>query len=212
MPKVKLEANVPLEGALKYARGKHYDSTIPGKMGSMMYSLTSGDVIFLDEEICDEPDELFRGAHIGAGDTFRLVLRKGKNGGGKYYELHKLGAAAAPAPEPPTRLESELRASIDHVQAQRATPSQKQPAAPAAPVQTAQPNNHSAAHMMAAALISAIDAGVLATQYATSKGLTLAFGAEDYRAIAATLYIQACKDPLFLERMPANGGARTWQQ
>jgi hypothetical protein len=216
MSKVKLELNEPLEGALKYARGKHYDSTIPGKGGSMMYSLASGDVIFLDEDICDEPDELFAGAHVGAGVPFNLTLRK--RNGQRYYELRRLSDAAeparhTPAPAPPSKLESQLAASIDHVKAQRTpTPSKVTPAATERSQGSTQQVNHSAAHMMAAALISAIDAGVLAQQYAASKGFELQFFAEDYRAIAATLYIQACKDPLFAERAAANGGAQQWRQ
>ena len=43
---------------------------------------------------------------------------------------------------------------------------------------------------------------------------TLQFNEEDVRAVAATLYIQASKDPLFNERVVTqrvNGGA-TWPQ
>ena len=220
MPKVKLELNEPLEGVLKYAKGKHYDSTIPTKRGSMMYSLASGDVIFLDEDICDEPDMLFADAHVAPGDPFRLTLRK--RNGQRYYELHKLSDAAEPAPAP-TKLESQLRASIDHANAQRVTPSQKQPAAPAAPVQKAQPtqNNAPAGHtvasaLVASALIAAIDGLLLARDYAHAKGLPfaieLAFNAEDVRALAATTYIQACKSPAYQAPDLVNGGTRTWPQ
>lgn len=66
--------------------------------------------------------------------------------------------------------------------------------------------------IMGAALISAIDATLLAEGYAESKGMEVAFGPEDYRAIAATLYIQACKDPIFMEMfMQRAGGAPQWQ-
>jgi hypothetical protein len=211
MPKIKLELNEPLEASLKYAKGRHYDSTIPTKAGSMMYSLASGDVIFLDEDLCDEPDELFAAAHIAPGVPFRLTLRK--RNGQRYYELVNLAQAAPAKPEPPTALESTLRASIDHVQAQRATAREASPAAPVqATRESAQPSNNSAAHMMAAALISAIDAAMLAEQYAKTKGIAVQFTAEDFRAIAATLYIQASKDPRFAAAAEAKPNGYAYRQ
>jgi hypothetical protein len=43
---------------------------------------------------------------------------------------------------------------------------------------------------MCAALCAAIDAAAEAESYARKKSLTVEFGAEDIRAIAATLFIQ----------------------
>lgn len=259
MAKVKLEVNTPLEGALKYALpGKHYDSTIPGKQGAVMYTLMSGDVFFLDEDVCDEPDRLFADAGIRAGTPFSLTVRK--RNGQRFYELHNLatqrvasperayvtppappappaanGAPApnwddiptsmpprTPAPEP-SREEALLEASIARAKAQKAqrAAATATPAAPSQPArESSQPSNvtpiaagHTrASSIMGAALISAIDACILAEQYARTKGIELEFGHEDYRCVAATLYIQACKDPLFAERASASQGASQWRQ
>jgi hypothetical protein len=242
MGKIKLELNTPIEGALKYAPpGRRYDSTIPGKQGSVMYSLQSGECFFLDEDVCDEPDRMFKDAGIGAGDPFRLTVRK--RNGQRYYELKKLSDAAEPALDPrrypdengafdglPTslpssKLEQDLQASVDQAKAQRATPSKNGPAAPVS--RTVNTNattagQHSNAiavprgqtvssSLMGAALISAIDACQIGAAYGRSKGLDIQFCEGDYRAIAATIYIQACKDPVFVERTTA-AGARQWQQ
>jgi hypothetical protein len=48
---------------------------------------------------------------------------------------------------------------------------------------------------MASALVAAVDAVLIARDYAAAKGLTIEFFAEDVRTIANTLYIAHTKDP-----------------
>lgn len=148
-----------------------------------------------------------------------------------------------------TPIERQLTASINQAREQKAqravsqaTPAtQSDESAPPKQQQSAQAHSPNvtpcnipqgqtrASYALAASLISAIDAVRLAEDYARSKGvevvpLKVEFIAEDLRAIAATAYIQACKDPLFAERMPVasatspntpakavNGGA-SWRQ
>lgn len=202
---IKLQLNEPLEGVLKYARGKHYDSQF-GREGRTMYSLESGDVIFIDEGICDDPDALFHNANVGVGVRFRLTLRKR---GGKYYEVRRLDAAA-PAPEK-SKLERDLEASIWQAQQQRATVATSEkvdpsPATSAAqeansrketpsqqsshPIAIVPPAKPRAGSLMASALVASIDAVLIAQEYATAKGLAVTFGPEQVQRIAATLYIQ----------------------
>ena len=69
-----------------------------------------------------------------------------------------------------------------------------------------------ASNVMAGALCAAVDAALIARDYAAAKGLAVTFGAEDLRAIAATMYIQACKDPLFGERAAGVSGRAAWRQ
>ena len=70
----------------------------------------------------------------------------------------------------------------------------EQPPAPK-PSASSQSSHPRASSVMGRALMAAIDAASQAQEYAASKGIAVEFGPEDYRAIAATLYIQAAKDP-----------------
>jgi hypothetical protein len=220
MPKISIELNKPIEGALAYDKGKFGESKYPGG-DYYTYTLVSGDVMFLEQRICDEPDELFRENGVGQGDPFRLTLRKSRTGG-KYYEVHRLTPLPEPEPEP-SQLERQLTASIEqHVQDKRqAQPAKVAPTATAGINQQHQRQSNPtpapthvgqtrASAAMAAAMVCAIDALAIAQQYASSRGIHISFGPEDIRTTAATIYIQACKDPLFMERTAA-GGAE-WRQ
>lgn len=233
---LKLQLDQPVEAALKFAKGKFYESKFPGQEGQLMYSLTSGECVFLPESC----DEMFAAASISAHEPFVMCLRKTR-AGAKFVEVQKLSDASEPALDPrrypdaagafeaPTKLESQLAASITHEQQRKTSSSKVTP--PVAAVATAtqtrkpqptnpivqipppsQPGQTRASNVMASALIAAIDATCLATQYAASKGLMVTFAAEDVRAIAATIFIQAAKDPLFAERGAGAGGAQSWRQ
>lgn len=51
-----------------------------------------------------------------------------------------------------------------------------------------------AAQWMTGALCAAIDASIAATSYAAERGLEFKFNEEDIRTMAATMYINACKE------------------
>jgi hypothetical protein len=128
-----------------------------------------------------------------------------------------------------TPLERQLTTSINQAQQQKVNSSKETPSAAVATVPapvkapTQPPNSTQIQHtgysrMMAAALIAAIDAAREAERYAQAAGipvkpLNVEFRAEDVRAIAATLFIQASKDPAFLTQptQKVNGGT-TWPQ
>jgi hypothetical protein len=198
---LKLQLDKPVEACLKYGKGKYYESRFPGQEGQLMYSLTSGECVFLPEDM----DEQFAAKHIGAQDPFVICLRKTRSGA-KFYEVHKLSDAVEP--EPPSKLERDLAASVAHVQRQRETanPSKSSPSPAVAasggptnpPVNgiAVVPDRPRGGSLMASALVAAVDALLIAQDYATAKGLTM-FSAEDVRAVANTLYIQHSKDPQY---------------
>jgi hypothetical protein len=227
MAKIKLELDRPIQGATKFAKGKFFGSQYPDG-DSTMYGLASGDVIFVEHKHCQEPDELFASKQIGANEPFEICLRKSRSGA-KYYEVKRLSEAAEPALDPArypdaaggfaSKLERDLAASVAHVQQQRkaaVTPSKIAPSSVAAttagvgvvpnasqhvnPIALV-PERPRAGSLMSSAMVAAVDAVIIAQAYAASKGLAIAFGPEDIRAIAATLYIQHGKDnPGFAQR------------
>ncbi len=222
---LKLQLDEPVEVALKFAKGKFYESKFPGQDGQLMYSLTSGECVFLPEST----DELFAGKGIGANEPIVLCLRKTR-AGAKFLEVHKMSDAeepAAPALDPrrypdaagafesnlkaalaPSKLESQLAASITQQQQRKALASKLTPPVTAVTNTTEPPSINpiaivpkpKAGSLMASALVAAIDACIIAQEYATSRGLAVTFAAEDLRAIAATLYIQHAKDPQYAQR------------
>jgi hypothetical protein len=210
---LKLQLDKPVEACLKYAKGKFYDSKFPGQDGQLMYSLTSGKCVFLP----DTMDETFASKNIGADVPFVICMRKTR-AGAKFYQVERLSDAAEPETpfDPPSKLESMLAASLAHEQQRKAavTPSKSSlppVAATEAPISQAPqqinpiaivpaPERPRAGSLMASAMVAAVDACIIAQEYAQSKGLALAFGHEDIRAIAATLYIQHSKDPQYAQR------------
>jgi hypothetical protein len=225
MEKLKLVLNKPAEAALKFAKARRGDSTIPGKGEWFMYSLCSGEVLFIDSDDCQDPDEMFAAAGIGARDPFTITLKK-STAGGRYLQVKRLGDAQEPA-ETPTRLESQLTASIKYqeqikqaafeakLSADLAQLAQREPTTKPIPVASSAiatpnpialvPERPRAGSLMASALVAAIDAVVIARDYGAAKGLTLEFFGEDVRAIAATLYIAHSKEPRYSN---AAGGGR----
>lgn len=214
---LKLQLNVPVEASLKFAKGKPFESKFPGNEGQLMYTLTSGECVFLPLEA----DEIFASRHIGVNEPFVMCMRKTSRGA-KYLEVHKLSDAAEPD-EPqldptrypdengnvarPSKLERDLTASIQQAQQRKAASSSKStpPSAGTASTQGPTPQNNPiaivpapekprAGSLMASALVAAVDAIAIAQEYAKSKDMAITFNAEDVRAIAATLYIQHGKE------------------
>jgi len=200
MAKLTLEIGKTYTVALKYSKGKFYESTFPGQDGSLMYSLQSGDVVFLPENA----DELFAERNIGAGEPFTIARKKTKQKG-EYFEIHKLSDASEPQLDPSrypdeqgrmTTLETKLVASIAREQQRKATPVKvlRPAAAPVAQPHANAAGTTRASSAMASAMIAAFDAGRLFEQYAASKGVVVTCGMGDFRAIAATIYIQNAED------------------
>lgn len=174
---LKLQINQPVELALTRQDPKVYEHD--GRT-SYMYSIVrrdnTEDKAFLTASCSQTIAEL----RIQPREWFTICRRK-TGQGAEFYEVHTCANSAR----------------TGTVTAPPAVPGA--PAAPQ-PKEMGQARN-SASSVMGAALIAAIDAASQAEKYAASRGITLEFGPEDLRAIANTLYIQACKDPLFQERV-----------
>lgn len=177
---LKFNFNQPVELALTRPDPKVYQTT--GRPASFMYSVVlpdgTEDKAFLSASCSQTIVEL----RIQPREFFSICRRKTPQGI-EFYDVHTSAKSVrAQLPAPP----AQPQAASD-------------PPAPR-PVQRASSSN-SASSVMGAALIAAIDATKAAERYAKEQGLEFEFGPDDVRAIANTLYIQACKDPLFQERV-----------
>jgi hypothetical protein len=222
MAVLRFNPNEPLEVALKFDGGKRVTSRIPDAPDQMMYSLCGDDTIYVPLIVAEQIDKL------GIKKMELISICKTVRSNVTRWEVARMGDTAtapiAPATpfEQPTVLENQLTRSIAIAQQRQAvTPSKVQPAV--AVSQSAAISAHApqtqpiiahtvASKLMAGALIAAFNATQEAERYAHTNGVELEFGTEDIRAIAATMFIQAAKDPAFLSSQPAkvNGGT-TWQ-
>jgi hypothetical protein len=227
MATLRFEPNVPVELALKYDEGRQVQSRILDAPDQMMYTVCGDDTIYLPLHVAEQIKAL------GIRKMELISICKTVKGNVTRWEVKRVGGAQTAAIAPrdsfealPTAinaspLERQLTQSINVVKAQRmsqapAAPLPQQPSK--APDNT--PNSTPAAihhtsysRVMAAALIAAIDASREAERYATKVGFEVEFNTEDVRAIAATLFIQASKDPAFLSAptQKVNGGT-SWPQ
>jgi hypothetical protein len=210
---IRFDTNVPVDLALKFADGKEVD----GQYGTqVMFTLAGDDRIFVPPIVAEKIKE----AGIQKMELFRICKKEVREGNKKgiRWEVSKLSDAAEPAPARngfdslPTDLESKLQASIDHAsqqKAQRDPASQASPAAPAqqsngvSPATPLQPNHHTAvvdpsgqtglSQLLGGCMIAAIDAAVLARDYAHAKGLTIALTEESIQDLTSTLMIHVQK-------------------
>jgi len=237
MAVLRFDPNAALEVALKYDGGKRVQSRISDAPDQMMYTVCGDDTIYVPLHVGEQIEklgikkmELFSICKTVKQNVTRWEVKRLSEAAEPPAPPAKKGDTfeRLPTAIDATPTERKLTQSINNVReqkAQRASSLQDSPAAPASTQHTSaqQPNvtpplqGHTrASSVMAAALIAGIDAMITAEQYAISKGipvkpLSVEFLAEDIRCIAATLYIQACKDPLFSERMN-QGGASQWRQ
>jgi hypothetical protein len=230
MAVIRFDANVPVEVALKFDGGKQVQSRIPDAPDQMMYTVCGDDTIYLPLSVAAQITQL------GIRKMDLISICKRQQSGVTRWEVKRMGDTAT-APIAPnsfdalptaidaTPLERAITDSINQVRQQRASkPSSMAPAAAVATVplpivkEPATPNSthihHTAySRTMAAALIAAIDAAREAERYSLAVGFDVRFETEDIRALAATLFIAASKDPGFLSQptQKVNGGT-TWQQ
>jgi hypothetical protein len=240
---IRFDTNVPQDVALKFADGKEVD----GQYGSqVMFTLAGDDRIFVPPIVADK----IREAGIQKMELFRICKKEVRDGNKKgiRWEVTRLSDAAEPEPAPqpqtpfdamPTDLERKLQASIDQAtqqKAQRAFASRP----PAAPTQQStetlvnnapQQSNGNAldavghtglSQLLAGCMVAAIDAAVLARDYAHAKGLTVALTEESIQDLTSTLMIHVqkmaelecrydVKAAVVLQKMQANGGG-AWRQ
>ena len=235
MAKLRFDANVPVECALKFSEGKLSPSTFKDAEGNpypdqMFYTLCGDDTMYVPLIVADQITKL------GIKKLELISIVKRVQGKVTRWLVQRVGDTATVAiNEPPpncfddiptaidaTPLERQLTTSINQAQQRTPTLSKVTPAVAAvqtrvenAPQTDLTPNvaGHTrASAVMAAALVASIDALIVGEQYAKAKGKTLQFNETEVWACAATIFIQAAKDPLFSERVPTqkvNGGT-TW--
>lgn len=173
---VKFATNIPEVISLAFAKGKEVSSQFGGDQ--VMYSLDDGRRMYLPPFVAQK----IEAAGIGAHREFAIVKREVVQGNRRSVEyqienLNDFGAEAtgnvtAPKTNTPATHDSVGRSVDQHTNAAAADP------------ETAAMIN---AHQRA------IDVAAAAEAYASSKGLAIRYQAEDVRAIAATLFIQASK-------------------
>lgn len=194
---LKLNLNEPVTLALTRSDPKPY--TYPNRPPSYMYSVVTADGAEDKAFLSASCSQTLAEMQIQPREWFTLCRRKTPQGQ-EYYEVQTSAtsqvsnrlpaisapqhAASVPAPRP---------------QAQPPQPPQQHRASLPAPKPPTQARN--ASTVMGAALIAAFDAVQQAQQYAASQGMPVEFRAEDVRAIAATIFIAASRDPLFAERV-----------
>ena len=216
MSVIRFDANLPVEVALKFDVGKQVKSRIPEAPDQMMYTVCGDDTIYVPLHVADQITQL------GIRRAELMSICKRQQSGITRWEVKRISEAAEPASLQPTMLENQLTRSIDQGNQQKAQRALQAPAG----LQSTQaaspstPNTHNStppiAHtviskLMASALIASIDATQEAERYAHSKGFELEFGADDIRAIAATIFITSSKQTPYPADTPNAGGA-TWRQ
>jgi hypothetical protein len=225
---ISFEANIPVEVALKFASGLEKPGYKEGDSPRMFFTLCGDDAMYVPMIVADQIKKL----GIKQFELIRIVKRT--QGKVTRWLVERAGDTQTEAIEPPppnfddiptaidaTPIERQLTTSINQAKLRKAPPAK---VTPPASTSTSHPDSNplipnAAGHtrasaVMAAAMVAAIDALIIGEQYGKAKGKILQFNEEDVRCVAATIYIQACKDPLFHERVvtqKVNGGA-SWPQ
>lgn len=247
---LRFDPNVALEFALKYDIGKRVHSRIPEAPDQVMYTVCDpkaapavrGDTVYLPLIAADQIEKL------GIKKLERISICRHVHEGATRWEVKRL---EQPAPAPTTVLEDQLERSIAIAQQQqqqarrespsKATPADAAPGASAAtqPTRTNEPlplpqhQNHSTAidtihhtglsQLLAGCMTAAIDAAVLARDYAHSKGLTISLTEQSVQDLATTLLIHVqrmaeleCKYDIkaaaITNRVMQKGGSAEWRQ
>ena len=160
---LQFESGLVYELALKYPAGK------PVSNGRIMFSTTDEAVFFVDPFDA----EAISGLNLKPGEKFRLVKQGGRNGN---IEVSKAGEVA----EQPVGRQTAPATSVlnTHQESTQQSP---------------QSQNSSFSRMMAASYIAAIDALLIAHDYAESKGLQFKISPGEVRASAHCIFIASSR-------------------
>lgn len=182
---LQFEAGLDYEVALKYGTGKAVSN------GRVMFTTTQDEVFFLDpldaEAIYSlelKPQEKFRMKKIGAGRNAQIEVRRINRTAERVSPCIVSGVQRDLGNAPPTTVEQ---------------PVVQTPAAPAkesaqSNVQNqSQPQNNSLSGIMASSYISAIDALMVARDYAEHKGIAFKISTGELRAAAHCIFIAASR-------------------
>jgi len=189
---LRFQVNVPEQVALKFRTGRE----VEGQYGpQLMFTLVDGRRMYLDPPVAESVEQL----GVRPRELFTICKRKGIGTGHSVrWEVNRLDPPAANGPTPSehdapppaaygSNLERQLANSIEHVQRTKA-------------------NGHSngsglaevvsiEAATMTSMLRVSVDALVATQSYAKKQhGVELAFGGEDVRAVALSLYISHSRE------------------
>lgn len=186
METVKFQTNVPETIALAFAQGKPVTSQFSGDQ--VMFSLDDGRRMYVSPFVAEKIYE----AGVSAHTPFTICKREVSHGNRRSVEFqiethNAAGTAQAPTAAPIAPESSQTKAIAISNSYTDASTTPKPAAAPAAATVDAETAAMLDAHKRA------IYVAAMAEAYAAEAGLAIRYAAEDIRAIAATLYIQAAK-------------------
>jgi hypothetical protein len=169
---ITFDPNVTYELVLKYQVGKQISN------GNIMFSTTTDEVFFLKPDDARKIHEL----GLGINEPFKLVKRV--VGSGRNAET-TLIVSRVNGQQPGQHLPSTPPAA--------ATVQTKPRTSPEVVAQPSQAKDNSLSRIMASSYIAAIDALLLAEQYAQSKGVPFRLSMGEVRSAAHCIFISASK-------------------
>jgi len=194
--KLIFDTNVPVTIALKFATGKRVESRYNDY--EVFYSTTDGRCFYATPTL----DSRIQALEPAAGEEFTVCKREVREGNKKRVEWQVTRSIDAnepgpnePITTPPAPVVAKPSANITDANRQHSAPSL------------------SMTQILSGALISSIDALIVARDYAASKGievdLRLDFNGEDARTLSSTAIIQYFKDA---ERFRVNAATPSVQR
>ena len=202
---IKLEYGVAQVFALRFNQGKN----VQGIYGPrVMFTTIDERKLWLDPEDGSDLERSLNEMGVRAGvDFVRVTKIKHPRGGGHSIRVERMDDDAPPVRRPvrpetesrgPSREEALLEKSLELARDRGNGAFISQPAAQAPESTPPGSAKGSMTKLLAASLMASIDAYVLVTEYARSKGipveLTLRFTAEDVRQSSTSMLIQHWKD------------------
>lgn len=186
--KINFETNVPVTIALKFADGKRVDSRYNDY--EVYYSTTDGRSFYASPALAEKISAL----ELKAGEPFSICRREAKTPGsarkGVEWQVTRV--------EQPERTVSSPSAPVAATRSATKAMSVPDGSNRTQHIAPAPEELPSMAQILSGALISSINAMIMARDYATSKGieveLHLDFNGEDARKLASTAVIQYFKD------------------
>jgi hypothetical protein len=204
--KAQLAINVPFRAKLKFREGllcSAANSRFPEAGDQIMFTLADERKLYVPVHVSEKmtqlggQDFIITKKQALASRKVTWVVNRADHFDTSVHAAVDAVSPAHPAPPPAPPVDSAVPPAWDdgdYTSWGEPPPEDVAPAPPVAPVAPPPPAPRQPVSRMGAALIAAIDATIEATDYARTRGITLKFSEEDYRAIAATLFIQQQKE------------------
>lgn len=213
---IRFDTNVPQEMAFTYPNGKEMD----GRYGTQFFRATTDERgVYLPRIVEDKLITM----RVAAGERVEICKAEQKEGRKRVirWEVKRVDPPGDPAWDNLDRQPQQPRNGLPAknnppAAATNASTQPKPSATQQAQATTPQKGQTQMSHCLAACAIAAIDAAIIAEEYAHSKKYSLKFGEDQVQAMAVSLYIQHCKSDNIAQMHAnqttrANGGAEPWQ-